>query len=193
MVPMRKKPVRRVALLAACLLPLAILAIWPEESLQFIWADTPLYGWLGSLYFGYIVAGFLGVIGIASQAFREWNRSIDWDRFENTQSYRVLKFIEQKFIRLLLLVAIITVAFSEIITMLNLSRQQIGLVIAFLGTIGVAFSMRRDGMYEGEVRDAVERSKKANPGLFEPADVRVVPALFRGGLVLVALGTVLQL
>ena len=48
-------------------------------------------------------------------------------------------------------------------------------------------------MYEGEARDVIDRAKKRDRKWFEPADAQIVPWLFRGGLMSVALGTLLQL
>ena len=76
------------------LLPLLMLAIWPEESMRFVLSDSPLNGWLGSLYGGYIVVGFLGVVGISMRLFQEWDEAFDWSRFKRTRLYRVLKYKE---------------------------------------------------------------------------------------------------
>lgn len=107
MTTMRENPIGWVALFLVCLFPLLVLAIWPEESLRFILSDSPLNGWLGSLYGGYLVAGFLGVVGIPARAFREWEGSIDWDSFERTRIFRVLKFVEDRVVWLLPMVFVV--------------------------------------------------------------------------------------
>ena len=72
------------------------------------------------------------------------------------------------------------------------TRQQLGLLLALVGTAALAFSVRAKRMYEGEVRDAIDAAKRTNPRLFEPTETTIDRGLFRGGLILVAIGTLLQ-
>lgn len=85
-----------MVLVLVCLLPIVTVAICPEESLRFVLSDSPLNGWLGSLYGGYIVAGLLGVGGLVAHIFRRVEASIDWSSFEHTRLYRILNYIEDR-------------------------------------------------------------------------------------------------
>lgn len=74
-----------------------------------------------------------------------------------------------------------------------LTRQQFGLLLAFAGTAALVFSVQTKRTYEGEIGHIVNKSKKENQGLLEPTEAFIVLWLFRGGLALVAIGTLLQL
>ncbi len=75
---------------------------------------------------------------------------------------------------------------------LCITRQQIGLLLTIAGTVALAFSVRTKGQYEGELSKVVERAKKENPGLFVATETYIVRSLFWGGLMLVAVGALLQ-
>ncbi len=74
----------------------------------------------------------------------------------------------------------------------SITRQQVGLLLAVLGAIALAFSVRTKSQYEGEKAEAVNKAKTKDPTLFEPTETYIVRGLFWGGLVLVALGALLQ-
>ena len=74
-----------------------------------------------------------------------------------------------------------------------ITRQQAGLLLTFAGTVALAFSIRAKNMYESELGEVVKKLKKVDPSLLEPSEVYIVRGLFRGGLALVAIGTLLQL
>jgi hypothetical protein len=70
-----------------------------------------------------------------------------------------------------------------------MTRQHVGLVMAFTGAVLLAFSLRVKSQYEGELAKTIRSLLKDGIALTE---TRIIPALFWGGLVLVALGTLLQ-
>lgn len=73
-----------------------------------------------------------------------------------------------------------------------ITRQQVGLLLTLAGTAALAFSVQTKRIYEDEMGKVVDKAKKSNPKLFEPTETYIVRWLFRGGLALVALGTLLQ-
>ena len=60
-----------LALFLVCAVPLVLFVIQPQGSLQFILADAPLNGWLGSLYGGWLVVGSLAVFGFICRFIRD--------------------------------------------------------------------------------------------------------------------------
>ena len=74
-----------------------------------------------------------------------------------------------------------------------ISRQQIGLGLVLAGTFMVAYSVRIKDQYgDGPMADAVKQAQKRYPNIFAPADVKMNVAVFRGGLALIFVGTLLQ-
>lgn len=75
---------------------------------------------------------------------------------------------------------------------LCVTRQQIGLLIVFAGTVALSFSVKTKRTYDGDLRKSVDGMKKENPDLVEPTETVVVPLLFRIGLLSIGVGTLLQ-
>lgn len=73
--------------------------------------------------------------------------------------------------------------------MISLSRQQLGLILIFAGTVCLAFSVRPETQYDNKLLSHLRRAHK---NLFVPTETRIIPLLFRGGLSLIALGTACQ-
>jgi uncharacterized membrane protein len=72
-----------------------------------------------------------------------------------------------------------------------MTLQHIGLLLTFVGTVAVAFSVRARPQYEGEMGRVV---KKLTRGwrLVQPTETTVLQFPFYGGLALIAIGVVLQ-
>jgi hypothetical protein len=75
---------------------------------------------------------------------------------------------------------------------MSMTRQQLGLLLVFAGTLALAFSVRTRRAYGGEALNAVEAAKKRQPDLIEPTEATIVTWRFRVGLLLVAIGTLFQ-
>jgi hypothetical protein len=76
---------------------------------------------------------------------------------------------------------------------MTISRQQIGLGLVLVGTVMVAYSVRIKDQYgDGPMGDAVKRAQERDPNIFAPADIKMNVAIFRVGLGLIIVGTLLQ-
>lgn len=76
---------------------------------------------------------------------------------------------------------------------MTISRQQIGLGLVLVGTFMVAYSVSINGQYgNDQMADAVKRAQKRNPNLFALTDIKMNVTLFRFGLGLIFVGTLLQ-
>ena len=70
------------------------------------------------------------------------------------------------------------------------SRQHAGLVLTVAGTVLLAFSVGVSRQYKGKMARIADDLK--DPTMIEPTETRISRPLFWGGLVLVAVGTLLQ-
>ncbi|MFX0206138.1 MAG: hypothetical protein ACFFDT_09135 [Candidatus Hodarchaeota archaeon] len=75
---------------------------------------------------------------------------------------------------------------------LHITRQQIGLLVTVIGTILLAFSVRTRSQYGREMADIIQKAENKNQSLIVPTETCIVIPLFRGGLMLVVFGSLLQ-
>ena len=74
----------------------------------------------------------------------------------------------------------------------RLTRQHIGLVLTFFGTVLLALSVKVKRQYSGDTASEVDKLKEADPDLVEPTETYIVRGQFWAGLILIAIVTVLQ-
>jgi len=67
-----------------------------------------------------------------------------------------------------------------------------GIILVFIGTVLLAFSLKVKRSYESETADVVDKLKKQFPHILEPTEVYIRPGYFRSGLIFVAIGSLLQ-
>lgn len=75
--------------------------------------------------------------------------------------------------------------------MLGITRQHLGLIIVILGTIALAFSVKTEEQHESDRKEAEKRNPHMEK-LWSPVRVTVRRYLFYGGLLAIAIGTLMQ-
>jgi len=73
-----------------------------------------------------------------------------------------------------------------------MTTAQVGIVLVVAGTVILALSVKVNRQYRGQLGKMVDNLKKKDSDLIEPSETRIVRPMFWFGLLLVALGSILQ-
>jgi dipeptide/tripeptide permease len=74
----------------------------------------------------------------------------------------------------------------------QITREQIGIILVIIGTLLLAFSVQVKRQYGNEARKAVDNAKLKDPGLFEPTESYIIRSMFWFGLLFIAVGSAFQ-
>jgi hypothetical protein len=77
---------------------------------------------------------------------------------------------------------------------MQITREQIGIILVIIGTLLLAFSVRVKSQYKNDIRGAIDSVKRKNPNhsLIEPTETYIVRPMFWFGLFFVAVGSAFQ-
>ncbi len=70
--------------------------------------------------------------------------------------------------------------------------RHVGIAILLIGTLVLAFSVKQKRLYDDDISHVVNNLNKQNPKLREPTETTINLPMFCFGLVLVAIGSLLQ-
>ncbi len=73
-----------------------------------------------------------------------------------------------------------------------MTTEQVGIVIVVAGTVLLALSVKVNRQYRGQLGKMVDNLKKKDSDFIEPSETRIVRPMFWSGLLLVAIGSILQ-